>query len=738
MLVTSPRSLLIAELDDTGALIALEADGHRFAVRMQATLVVGGTERRAPLGGLEYPGTTELTGATLAGEPRRRCVGLDDETIVPTQIGGWSVDWHHLLRGQDAPGLGVALEVQAPDEGERVLRDLVLTLDVDLPDGSWTLDVPGGQVRPGIAVAELPERLWVAPAAGVPGSTGLIALSNGTSTLVLWGLCRTEIGGLLLCPTPTGVRLVQHTQLAGEPRPGERLRIEPLQVHVADGDYASVRAQLPQWYAALDLRTPENPPAWATRASMFEVQLGYSVFRGGHEYGPYRTLADLRADLDRIGALGFSVLQIMPRQPYPSYNVHDYADIATSYAPEDELRDFVDECHRRGIRVILDILMHGVMDHEAIDAAAAGVRSGPYAERLDAQGRVFEGDDADFYPIAWSRHILDFEEHWRGGSPERTPLLDEHPDWFFRLSDGSVGGVYTEAFDARTGFADHFIDACVMLVERLGIDGFRFDAPTYNDFANWSPATRHRASASPLACVELFRRLRPRLRGLRDDLLMYTEPSGVVLRQSMDLNYNYDEQWLLGAVVQPRAADAGWSVRDGADLVAWYRERDAALPPGSLTAHHIDSHDTFWWPMWGAKWRREQFGLAATRALTAVSMSLGGPYMLFIGGEEGVEDVVTTFNVLKRQESALALGRASFELLAPEQRTVFSVVHRHQQQTCVVLVNLADEPATAEVTWPEAGEWIDIAGLADDLGRASGAHSAVDLPAWGIRVLVKG
>ena len=142
--------------------------------------------------------------------------------------------------------------------------------------------------------------------------------------------------------------------------------------------------------------------------------------------------------------------------------------------------------------------------------------------------------------------------------------------------------------------------------------------------------------------------------------------------------------------------------------------------------------------MWGAKWRREQFGLAATRALTAVSMSLGGPYMLFIGGEEGVEDVVTTFNVLKRQESALALGRASFELLAPEQRTVFSVVHRHQQQICVVLVNLADEPVAAEVTWPEAGEWIDIAGLADDLGRASGAHSAVDLPAWGIRVLVKG
>ena len=29
---------------------------------------------------------------------------------------------------------------------------------------------------------------------------------------------------------------------------------------------------------------------------------------------------------------------------------------------------------------------------------------------------------------------------------------------------------------------------------------------------------------------------------------MYTEPSGIVLRESMDMNYNYDELWLVPAV----------------------------------------------------------------------------------------------------------------------------------------------------------------------------------------------
>src|SRR3712207_1592256 len=96
----------------------------------------------------------------------------------------------------------------------------------------------------------------------------------------------------------------------------------------------------------------------------------------------------------------------------------------------------------------------------------------------------------DGYHLAWSRHILDFEPHWHGGSPPRHQLVDEHPEWFMRNSAQEIIGIYTNAFDvANPAWQEYFMRASEDLVRRLDIDGFRFDAPTYNDLPNWSPAT---------------------------------------------------------------------------------------------------------------------------------------------------------------------------------------------------------------------------------------------------------
>lgn len=49
----------------------------------------------------------------------------------------------------------------------------------------------------------------------------------------------------------------------------------------------------------------------------------------------------------------------MPRQPFPSYNVYDYHDITLSYGDADGPRLVVEAAHAHGMRVVLDILMHG-------------------------------------------------------------------------------------------------------------------------------------------------------------------------------------------------------------------------------------------------------------------------------------------------------------------------------------------------------------------------------------------
>ena len=81
----------------------------------------------------------------------------------------------------------------------------------------------------------------------------------------------------------------------------------------------------------------------------------------------------MTADLGRIVALGFDVIQLMPRQPYPSYNVHDYNDVDTTYGGEEALAVLVQRAHELGLRVVLDVVLHGVLDRRSIRDALARV-----------------------------------------------------------------------------------------------------------------------------------------------------------------------------------------------------------------------------------------------------------------------------------------------------------------------------------------------------------------------------
>ena len=389
--------------------------------------------------------------------------------------------------------------------------------------------------------------------------------------------------------------------------------------------------------------------------------------------------------------LGFRVIQLMPRQPYPSYNVHDYADVTTSYGDEQELRQLVADCHERGMRVILDVLLHGVLDNESIDSAVDGVVNGPLWDSLDddiTDTLAADLTDDSGYWRAWSRHIMDFSEHWRGGSPVVTPLQSEHPDWFATDSAGNVSGVYTKAFDARNpSWQRYFRESMMHLVTEYDVDGFRFDAPTYNFFANWATWAKARAFMSPLGCIPLFVDMRHDIKTTKPDALMYTEPSGHLLRRSMDVNYNYDEQWLVSALLQQ--AHTGRAVANARDFMNWIEDRDDFLPEGSHTAHHIDSHDTFWWPQWGKKWRREQYPIEAVQALAATFLSLDGPYMMFTGGEEGIEEILNGFLSIRNKHRDLWALRGKFDTDSDSSGDLVIVRRENTSGALVALVNMS-------------------------------------------------
>ena len=685
------------EVDDkTGLLTGLSYKSPSGArnVGFETTLNIQseGGERRAATGGLEYFDCKNQSTVTTSGE---KIYGQGSNGInwhLPISIGDIKAELIYRLDRQSA---AAAIALYFPGGQEVLIRDINLVFQIKLPADTWHVNIPGNGLRKDVPISILNTEVGISPVGGLRGSSSVVHLgSKNNGQLVIWPNNRVEIAQLTLKNNGDNqVQLKIDTNFGSDLSKVAGVELEICKIDLSVPKYEEFAPVFQDWLRRDGYVSPNNPPKWIDGAMIYEAQIGFSVFNEVNHYSPYPKVRDLINDLDQIAEYGFTCIQLMPKQPYPSYNIHDFWDIDTSYGNKNEIKELVQKAHKLGIKVILDILLHGVLDKESIKIAADGVRSGPFAELVSSEtGDSFNSDVKDWhnYLIAWSRHILDFEKYWYEASPAVSPLIAEHPDWFYTDSNGQVQGVYTKAFDARNSeWQDYFISACEFLMSELNIDGFRFDAPSYNDFPNWANWARGRAGASALGCLGLFDRLRPIMKKINPQSLLYTEPSGHVFRQAMDLNYNYDEQWLVTSLADKKAQSA-WGIRCAKDLASWVSERDRFLPNGSLTAHHIDSHDTFWWPSWGKKWRREQFDITKVKLLTLIFGSLPGPFMMFSGGEIGIEQLLPKLAAVKGSKIWLT-GEINWWTKATDPDGLFAISRSLDKQVSASLVNFTDK-----------------------------------------------
>lgn len=687
--ITSPDSPFSISLDEkTGMPSRLTVEDQQGkitrSIAVNVIAEIGGTEKRHPTGGLLYENTEKISGLVPSGKIRRIHKGTYDEYNQDAKLGPLDLTLHYRLF-PTAPFFELSATFSA--NSPVVIRNIHIEVKTP-PILGGLVNTPGNLIRRNLPIDQMGEiGLGISTLGGLRGSSGIIGATDKEATLVIWPNQPTEIPDINVFQKDSALTVSGVLNFAAEVSPNSSAELVLMTFNLERGDFEVVRAHWPAWASRYGLTSPNDAPEWMHGAGIYEVQIGTSYFWKNNPYCKYPEIRDLIADLDRVQKMGFSVIQLMPRQPYPSYNVHDYADVTVSYGNEEELRELVQKCHARGMRVILDVLLHGVLDNESIDSAVQGVIDGPlYAKLNEEVNDTFgaELNDDDGYWIAWSRHILDFSEYWRGGSPKRTPLQDSHPEWFATDTAGQVSGVYTKAFDARNpSWQRYFRDSMMNLIRNYDVDGFRFDAPTYNLFANWAPWARARAFMSPLGCIPLFVDMRHDIRKEKPDALLYTEPSGHLLRRSMDVNYNYDEQWLVSALMTGSRAKR--AVANGRDFMIWIQDRDDFLPVGSHTAHHIDSHDTFWWPQWGKKWRREQYSTTHTKALAASFLALDGPYMMFTGGEEGIEQELSDMLNFRNQHQEFWATRGQFDLEADPTGHLI-IVHREVDGKHVVSV----------------------------------------------------
>jgi len=206
--------------------------------------------------------------------------------------------------------------------------------------------------------------------------------------------------------------------------------------------------------------TPHDP-RWYKRAVFYEVSVRSFADSTGHGTGDLRGLT---SRLDYMHWLGIDCIWLLPIYQSPlrdgGYDISDFMKVLPEFGDLGDFVELVEEAHKRGIRVIADLVMnHTSEDHPWFQASRSDP-DGPY-------GDFYVWSDADTgYPDAriifvdteasnWTFDQVRGQYYWHRFFSHQPDLNYENP----------------KVQDAMLEVLRFWLD--------LGIDGFRLDAVPY-------------------------------------------------------------------------------------------------------------------------------------------------------------------------------------------------------------------------------------------------------------------
>jgi maltose alpha-D-glucosyltransferase/alpha-amylase len=205
----------------------------------------------------------------------------------------------------------------------------------------------------------------------------------------------------------------------------------------------------------------ESDPLWFKRAVFYEIHIRGFFDSDDNGAGDLRGIQE---KLDYLQWLGIDCIWLLPMYESPlrdgGYDIADFFNIHPDYGSVEDFRNFVDAAHRRGIRVIADLVVNHTSSDHAWFQASRTEPDGPYG---------------DWY--VWS----DTDERW---GEARIIFLDSEPsNWTW---DPVRGQYYWHRFfhhQPDLNYDNPEVQEAMIGVLRfwldLGIDGFRLDAVPY-------------------------------------------------------------------------------------------------------------------------------------------------------------------------------------------------------------------------------------------------------------------
>ncbi len=203
-------------------------------------------------------------------------------------------------------------------------------------------------------------------------------------------------------------------------------------------------------------------PEWFKSAIFYEIFVRSFKDSNGDGIGDFKGLT---SKLDYLNSkskksLGISAIWLMPINPSPSYHgydVTDYKQINPQYGSMADFEIFLKEAHKRGIKVIMDLVInHSSSQHPWFEAAASSPTS-PYREFYSWKKSMPEG-----WGTPWGGGNSSSVWNQRNGQYYYAAFWRGMPD----LNHNSAG-VRKEVKDMMSFWL------------KKGVDGFRLDAVRY-------------------------------------------------------------------------------------------------------------------------------------------------------------------------------------------------------------------------------------------------------------------